>query len=65
MTIETADEAAEAFKSFDDWQYADREAVWEWMFEQGRIAEREACRLRCKKLLRHLNQPHRKRSNHG
>ena len=41
MEIKTAADAAEAYKSFDDWQYADREAAWKWMFEQGQAAERE------------------------
>ncbi len=50
MQIETAEDAAEAYKSFDGWQYADREATWKWMFEYGRIAgvaerEREIERL--------------------
>lgn len=35
MKIETAQEAIETYKSFDDWRYADREAAWKWMFEQG------------------------------
>lgn len=43
MKIETADEAIEAFMSLGEWQYADREAAWKWMFEQGQLAEREAC----------------------
>ena len=43
MEIRTAKDAEEAYKSFDDWKYADREAAWKWMFEQGQMAEREAC----------------------
>jgi len=35
MEIRTAAEAAEIFKTYDDWQYADREAAWKWMFERG------------------------------
>lgn len=35
MEIRTAEEASEAYKTYDDWQYADREAAWKWMFERG------------------------------
>lgn len=35
MEIRTAEEAAEEYKTYDDWQYADREAAWKWMFERG------------------------------
>lgn len=38
MDIKTADDAIEAYKSLGDWKYADREAAWKWMFEQGRKA---------------------------
>ena len=38
MQIETAADAIEAYKSFDGWQYADREAAWKWMFEAGQCA---------------------------
>lgn len=44
MEINTAEDAAEAYKSLGDWQYADREAAWKWMFEQGRLAERKKWR---------------------
>jgi hypothetical protein len=47
MQIETADDAAEAYKSFDDWQYADREAAWKWMFEQGRMVGTKASAKAC------------------
>ena len=47
MEIKTAQDAVEAYKSFDGWEYADREAAWKWMFEQGRLAEREACAKVC------------------
>lgn len=47
MKIETVEDAVEAYKSLGNWQYADREAAWKWMFEQGRIAEREACAAAC------------------
>ncbi len=47
MKIKTAQDAAEAYKSFDDWRYADREAAWKWMFEQGQMAAREACAKVC------------------
>ena len=36
--ILTAEEAADMYKSYDDWQYADREATWKWMFERGKEA---------------------------
>ena len=35
MEIRTAEEATEEYKSYDEWQYADREAAWKWMFERG------------------------------
>lgn len=35
MEIITAKDAELAYKSLDDWQYADREAAWKWMFERG------------------------------
>lgn len=41
MNIKTANDAVEAYKSLGDWQYADREAAWKWMFEQGRKAAEE------------------------
>lgn len=50
MKIETAEDAVDAYKSLGDWQYADREAVWKWMFKQGQIAEREACAKVCEEL---------------
>ena len=34
----TAEDARHEFMSYDEWQYADREAVWKWMFERGRLA---------------------------
>ena len=47
MKIETAEDAIDAYKSLGEWEYADREAAWKWMFEQGRISEREACAKAC------------------
>lgn len=51
MEILTAKEAEEVYKSYDEWQYADREAAWKWMFERGVEAgvkaEREACAKVC------------------
>lgn len=50
MRIMTAEEAAEAYMSFDDWKYADREASWKWMFERGQESQREVeptIRARC------------------
>jgi len=41
MNIETAEDAIDAYKALGDWQYADREAAWRWMFEQGRKAAAE------------------------
>jgi|GEM_PF-2433475 len=41
MVINTAAEAIDAWKSLGDWEYADREAAWRWMFEQGRKAAAE------------------------
>jgi len=35
MEIRTAEEAADEYKSYDAWQYADREAAWKWMFDRG------------------------------
>lgn len=40
MEIKTAQDAIEVWQMHDGWQFADREAAWKWMFEQGRIAER-------------------------
>jgi len=34
----TAEDALHEFMSYDEWQYADREATWRWMFERGRLA---------------------------
>lgn len=46
MDIETAEDAIEAYKAMGDWKYADREAAWKWMFEQGRkCAEADTERL--------------------
>ena len=45
MIIETAQDAIEAYKCHDEWEYADREAAWKWMFEAGQKAEREACAM--------------------
>lgn len=57
MQIETADEAVEAYKSLGEWEYADREAAWRWMFEQGRISEREACAKVCEETECPLDSP--------
>ncbi len=49
--IRLAKEAEEELKSFDDWRFADREALWFWMFERGvqigAAAEREECAKVC------------------
>lgn len=38
MEIVTAEDAVEAYKSLGEWQYADREATWKWMFNQGKAS---------------------------
>ena len=54
MDIKTADDAIEAYKSLGDWKYADREAAWKWMFEQGRKAA-EADTERLEWLMRNVS----------
>lgn len=38
----TFEDAVEEYKTLGDWQYADREAAWKWMYECGAQAERNA-----------------------
>lgn len=53
--VRLAKEAEEELKSFDDWRFADREALWFWMFERGvqigATAEREECAKVCEEHL--------------
>jgi len=47
MEINTAEEAIEVWQMNDGWEFADREAAWKWMFEQGKkTAADEIARLR-------------------
>lgn len=61
MGIETAIDAIETYKSLGDWRYADKEAVWKWMFEAGRkhaIAEavqKDLWKARCLRMARALS----------
>ena len=61
MNIETAEDAIEAWKTHDGWEFADREAAWKWMFAQGRQAgrldEREECALLCEWLAKDDDVP--------
>jgi hypothetical protein len=34
----TAEDARHEVMSHDEWQYADREATWRWVFERGRLS---------------------------
>ena len=43
MKIQTVEDVIEAYTAQDAWQFADRQAAWAWMFEQGRKAGMNEC----------------------
>lgn len=59
----TAEEAIDAWKSLGDWQFADREAAWRWMFEQGRKAATAEMIAHCEERAKGWDAP--KGKDHG